>query len=93
MIEQLNKLCDPVEIGKRLQILMIQRGVSPTELASRIEANITMIASYRLGKVTMRLNKAVQISAALGVSLDEFLTGKSNGVWQAPTQEINNSQP
>ena len=86
-MNELTKLCHPIEIGKRLQIAMIKRNLSRMDLARLLETNGPMISQYQNGKVMMRLDKAIVVSAVCNISLDELITGKPEGVWQQHSEE------
>ena len=66
-------------IGEKLLMLLHRRGMTQTELASRVGCSQAMISHYISGTRTPSLAKLVNIAAVLGVTLDELVESDPAG--------------
>lgn len=61
--------------GRRLKILMVDRGMTGTELAERSGITRQMVSNYVHGSVVPSLPTACKIASALGISVDDLANG------------------
>jgi len=63
-------------LGERLQQIMKQKGVTPTELSERTGIALAHISQLRHGKRNPSRKTLERLSQGLGVSVDEILSSK-----------------
>lgn len=61
--------------GHRLKILMVDRGMTATELAERSGITRQMVSNYVNGSAIPGLSTACKLASALGVSVDDLADG------------------
>ena len=61
--------------GRRLKILMADRGMTATELAERSGITRQMVTNYVHGSAIPGLSTACKMASALGVSVDDLADG------------------
>ena len=62
--------------GRRLKILMVDRGMSASEIAERAQVSRQMISRYTNNLAIPNLSTAVRIAEALGVTVDDLADGE-----------------
>lgn len=66
--------------GKNLKKIRSTKGLTQAELAEKAQISPQMVSSYEKMKKDPSLTNAVNIAAALGVSLDSLVTGEMDGI-------------
>ncbi|MCR5330194.1 MAG: helix-turn-helix domain-containing protein [Lachnospiraceae bacterium] len=64
---------DYIDVGMRIRYFRRQKRISQEELAFRIESTAAYISSIECGKKKPSLQKLVQISEVLGVTVNDFI--------------------
>jgi transcriptional regulator with XRE-family HTH domain len=64
---------DYIDVGMRIRYFRRQKRITQEELAFRIESTAAYISSIECGKKKPSLQKLVQISEVLGVTVNDFI--------------------
>ncbi len=65
----------PTGLGRRMQTLRVQRGLTQVQLAQRASVSQAIVGRLEAGMRTGRLETWLWLAAALGVTLDELVGG------------------
>ncbi|HEV8580137.1 MAG TPA: helix-turn-helix transcriptional regulator [Thermoanaerobaculia bacterium] len=65
-----------VEIGRRIGRLRQRKGWSQTELAQQLGVSLDRVSSWERGRYLPAIDGLLALRWALGVSMDELLTGE-----------------
>ena len=66
---------DTLEIGRRIQKLRREKGLTQEQLAEKCELTTQAVSYFESGKRAMRPENLMKIASGLGVSTDYLLTG------------------
>ena len=69
--------------GKNLKKIRSTKGLTQAELAEKAQISPQMVSSYEKMKKDPSLTNAINIAAALGVSLDSLVSGETGGILSA----------
>ena len=64
---------DKARVGLRLKSLRVDRGMSQKDLAEKSGVSLNAIARYELGDMSMGLDKAYELTDAMGCTIDQLV--------------------
>ena len=64
---------DKARVGLRLKSLRIDRGMSQKDLAEKSGVSLNAIARYETGDISMGLDKAYDLTTAMGCSIEQLV--------------------
>jgi len=85
---------DPVdvEVGHRIRIERLSRGLSQTALANQLGVTFQQVQKYEKGVNRVGAGRLTRIAEVLGVSVSTFFSGKET-LDSDPTKESGNASP
>jgi len=83
------QLDDPVEAGRRLAELRMERGFNQAELAEQLGITQSLISQYERGELRLNAAMIARLIQVLGVSADELLgLQKTNQNGKKPSRKL-----
>lgn len=71
--EDRGNVADAKAIGRRLREIRKSRGLTQTELASKVGLTQTLVSDYEIGRLRLNANLVVKFAKALRLSSDHLL--------------------
>ena len=64
-----------LEIGKRIRVLRLERGMQQTELADKLEISQTNMSNIERGRTGVTIQNLLKMRKILGCNMNDFFVG------------------